>query len=200
MKELNIIQTRLVATKNATNDFGHYKYRSLESIMECLKPLLKETECTITFNDDLVCIEGRIFVKSTAILKNKEGETETSTSFAELDNHKGMSREQSTGSSSSYARKYAACSLLAIDDNQDVDSMDNRGEEKSSRLSVEDSIKILNNIAQKASNCPEYDSREVERWRWGKAKWLSEQNGFTGDLENWLRGDFKKRFQKSDAA
>lgn len=198
MKELNIIQTRLVATKNATNDFGHYKYRSLESIMECLKPLLKETECTITFNDDLVCIEGRIFVKSTAILKNKDGETETSTSFAELDNHKGMSREQSTGSSSSYARKYAACSLLAIDDNQDVDSMDNRGEEKPvekpSKLSVEECTTIVNNIAQKASNCGQYDTREVERWRYGKIKWLQENNGFTGDLEKWLREKFKEKF------
>ena len=198
MKELNIIQTRLVATKNATNDFGHYKYRSLESIMECLKPLLKETECTITFNDDLVCIEGRIFVKSTAILKNKDGETETSTSFAELDNHKGMSREQSTGSSSSYARKYAACSLLAIDDNQDVDSMDNRGEEKPverpSKLSVEECTTIVNNIAQKASNCGQYDTREVERWRYGKIKWLQENNGFTGDLEKWLREKFREKF------
>ena len=127
MKELIEIQTRLVAPKNQTNDFGHYKYRSLEGIMEAAKPLLKEYGCTITFTDSLVMLGDRIFCQSTATLKNTNGETEQSTSFAELDSHKGMSKEQSSGSSSSYARKYAICSLLAIDDNQDVDSMDNTG-------------------------------------------------------------------------
>ena len=130
MKELNQIQTRLVATKNQKNNFGNYNYRNLEGILESLKPLLSELECTITFSDELVLLGDRIFCKSTAVLKNKDGESETSTSFAELDNHKGMSKEQSSGSSSSYARKYAICSLLAIDDNQDPDSMDNRDDNK----------------------------------------------------------------------
>ena len=35
-------------------------------------------------------------------------------------------KEQGTGSASSYARKYAVCSLLAIDDNADPDMLDNR--------------------------------------------------------------------------
>lgn len=124
MKELNLIQTRLVAPKGNTNSFGGYKYRSLENIMEAVKPLLRETGCTITFTDDLVVLADRLFCKSTAILKNDKGEVETSTSFAEMDTHKGMSKEQSSGSSSSYARKYAVSSLLAIDDNQDPDSLE----------------------------------------------------------------------------
>lgn len=130
MKELVSIQTRLVAPKNQKNTFGNYNYRSLEGIMEALKPLLKELGCTITFNDELVMLGDRIFCKSTATLKNAQGETETSTSFAELDMHKGMSKEQSSGSSSSYARKYAVCSLLAIDDNADPDMLDNRDDEE----------------------------------------------------------------------
>lgn len=125
MKELLEIQNKLVAPKNQTNTFGNYNYRNLEGIMEAAKPLLKELNCTITFTDDLLMLGDRIFCKSVCILKNSEGETESSTSFAELDNHKGMSKEQSTGSASSYARKYAVCSLLAIDDNADPDMLDN---------------------------------------------------------------------------
>ena len=36
-----------------------------------------------------------------------------------------MSESQVTGTASSYARKYAICSLLAINEEQDPDSMDN---------------------------------------------------------------------------
>lgn len=128
MKELIEIQNRLVAPKNQKNTFGNYNYRNLEGIMEAVKPLLKMLNCTITFNDDLVMMGDRIFIKSTCTLKNSENEIESSVSFAELDNHKGMSKEQSTGSASSYARKYAVCSLLAIDDNADPDMLDNREE------------------------------------------------------------------------
>ena len=130
MKELNTIQTKLVAPKNNKNSFGGYNYRSLENILEAVKPLLRETGCTITFTDELVCLADRLFCKSTATLKNAAGEQEQSTSFAELDAHKGMSKEQSSGSSSSYARKYAVCSLLAIDDNADPDMLDNREPEQ----------------------------------------------------------------------
>lgn len=126
MKELKSIQQRLVAPKNQTNNFGNYNYRNLEGIMEAVKPLLQELDCTITFTDDLVMLGDRIFCKSICTLKNADNEFESSTSFAELDNHKGMSKEQSTGSASSYARKYAVCSLLAIDDNADPDMLDNR--------------------------------------------------------------------------
>ena len=128
MKELNEIQTNLVAPKGQTNSFGGYKYRNLEDILESAKPLLRSTGCTITFTDELVELANgtRIFCKSTATLTAPGGEQVSSTSFAELDAHKGMSKEQSSGSSSSYARKYALCSLLAIDDNRDPDNFDNR--------------------------------------------------------------------------
>jgi len=126
MNELNNIQVKLIAPKNQRNNFGGFKYRSLEDILEALKPLLKSEKCTITFTDDLIALGERIFIKSTATITNSKGEKESSTSFAELDNHKGMSKEQSSGSASSYARKYALCSLAAIDDNADPDSLENQ--------------------------------------------------------------------------
>ena len=129
MKELNIIQTKLNAPKGKKNDFGGFKYRSLEDICEALKPLLNETGCTLTFTDDLVLIGDRYYVKSTAVIKNGAGESEQAVAFArEQESKKGMDEAQVTGSASSYARKYAACSLLCIDDNNEPDMCDNREE------------------------------------------------------------------------
>ena len=47
MKELNLIQTTLVAKKTQWNDFGKYNYRNLEDITEALKPLLEKHSCTL---------------------------------------------------------------------------------------------------------------------------------------------------------
>lgn len=123
VKTLNEIQTRLVATKDKTNDFGKFKYRSAESILENIKPLLNG--CAVVLNDELVDIDGRAYIKATATLMNDEGETVSATAYAQQDVHKGMSAEQAMGTCSSYARKYALCGLFAIDDNKDVDSLDN---------------------------------------------------------------------------
>lgn len=129
MKELNIIQTKLNVPKGQTNSFGGYNYRSLENICEAVKPLLLSTGCTLTFSDDLVLIGNRYYIKSIATITNEKGETVSASAFArEQESKKGMDEAQVTGSASSYARKYAACSLLAIDDNKDPDMCDNRAE------------------------------------------------------------------------
>lgn len=125
MKELITIQSKLKAPKSQYNKFGGYKYRKAEDILEAVKPLLAEQGCTLVLTDDIVCIGNRIYVKSTATVKNAEGETEESTGFArEEETKKGMDGSQITGSSSSYARKYALNGLFAIDDNQDSDASD----------------------------------------------------------------------------
>ena len=74
MKELIDIQSRLRAAKSQRNDFGKYNYRSCEDILEAVKPLLKENDCTLVIWDDVVEVGGRIYVKAFAkirkILKN----------------------------------------------------------------------------------------------------------------------------------
>ena len=123
MKELQIIQTKLKAPKNQMNKFGGYKYRSCEDIVEAAKPLLAENECTLTVSDDIVMVGNRIYVKATATLTNSSGEKEQCSAFArEEDTKKGMDVAQVTGSTSSYARKYALNGLFCIDDTQDPDS------------------------------------------------------------------------------
>lgn len=126
MKELFEIQQRLVSNKANFNEFGKFNYRSLENILADVKPLLNELKCTITFTDDMVLIGERYYVKSTVTLENESGEKKDAVAFAREDaSRPGMSESQVTGTASSYARKYAICSLLAINEEQDPDSMNN---------------------------------------------------------------------------
>lgn len=125
-----IIQSKLNAPKNLFNKFGGYAYRSCEGILEALKPLLKNTGCTLTISDDIVEIGGRVYVEATATLKNAEGEAAYTTAFArEEETKKGMDAAQITGAASSYARKYALNGLFCIDDTKDPDSTNKHNKE-----------------------------------------------------------------------
>lgn len=138
MKELFELQQRLVATKTNWNEFSNFSYRSLEDILMKAKPLLNELRCVIKLTDEMVMLGERFYVKSTATLQNENGEKETAIGWArEPIEIKGMSAPQVTGTASSYARKYALASLLAIDDNKDIDSMDNRTNYKPSNTTNE---------------------------------------------------------------
>ena len=126
MKELNTIQNLLKAPKNQYNKFGNYKYRNCEDILEAVKPLLFSQSCTLTISDEIVMIGTRYYVRATATIKNANGETETTTAYAREDESKrGMDASQVTGSTSSYARKYALNGLFCIDDTKDSDSLNN---------------------------------------------------------------------------
>ena len=126
MKELIDIQSKLNAPKGQFNKFGNFHYRSCEDILSALKPLLKEQKCTLTLTDDIVMIGTRIYVKANAVLTNEKGETVSTAALArEEETKKGMDGSQITGSSSSYARKYALNGLFAIDDTKDADTRDN---------------------------------------------------------------------------
>jgi hypothetical protein len=137
-QKLNKIQTELKAPKGQFNQYGKYKYRNCEDILEALKPLLKETQTAIIINDDITFIEGRFYVAATAkLIDCEEGQNGTisNTAYArEEDSKKGMDGSQVTGASSSYARKYALNGLFAIDGTKDADSQDNREKESARRV------------------------------------------------------------------
>jgi hypothetical protein len=125
MKELISIQQKLKVGKSNYNNFGKYKYRSCEDILEAVKPILNENQCLLTMSDDIVGVGDRVYIKATATVTNSDGVTISNTALArEPQVQKGMSDSQITGSASSYARKYALCGLFAIDDNTDTDSQD----------------------------------------------------------------------------
>ncbi len=116
------IQHELKAPKDQHNGFGNYNYRSLENILESVKPLLAEAGLSIILSDDIAEVGGRVYVKATATISDGN-ESISNTAFAREDeSKKGMSEAQVTGACSSYARKYAVQGIFAIDDSKDPDT------------------------------------------------------------------------------
>lgn len=130
MKELIEIQSELKAPKNQRNTFGNYNYRSAEDILEAVKPLLKKHGCHLTISDEMIQLGDRYYVKATATLA-KDADSISTTAYArEEENKKGQDSSQITGSTSSYARKYALNGLFCIDDTKDADSTNTHGKEE----------------------------------------------------------------------
>ena len=116
------IQSKIHAPKDAYNQFGKYKYRKAEQIMEAAKPYLEEKQCQLVVSDEIVQVGNYIYLKATSTITNKKGDTESAVGWArEADSLSGMSPGQVTGATSSYARKYSLCGLFAIDDTKDLD-------------------------------------------------------------------------------
>lgn len=133
-EKLNAIQTSLKAPKTQNNEFGGYKYRSCEDILEAVKPLLASYKAVLLLSDELIQIGERYYIKAVATFADTESPeliTVTASAREEL-TRKGMDSSQITGATSSYARKYALSGLFAIDDTRDADTMDNRDNPKSS--------------------------------------------------------------------
>ena len=151
MKELLQIQSELKAPKGQFNDYGKYKYRSCEDILEAVKPILKKNNCTLLLTDSLVYVGERYYIKATATLVNAEGKSVSTEAYArEEETKKGMDASQITGASSSYARKYALNGLLCIDDNKDSDTT-NTGDNAPAapaKASKEDNAEVEKAIAE----------------------------------------------------
>lgn len=154
-EKLAIIQSDLKAPKGQFNNYGGYKYRSCEDILEAVKPLLKANNCLLTINDEIVTIGERYYIKATACLTSIDDSAEmiTNTAYArEEETKKGMDGSQITGTASSYARKYALNGLFLIDDTKDADTDEHakqtgqqaKEEKKASAKQVELVNKLVN--------------------------------------------------------
>jgi len=117
MKTLLKIQNELKVPKGNFNSFGKYKYRSAEDILEAVKPILKANDATVILSDEVVSVGAKVFLKATAFFY-ADKETFSVCGYAETSEHKGMSSEQTTGTASSYARKYALNGLFLIDETE----------------------------------------------------------------------------------
>ena len=124
IKKLMAIQSELKAPKGQYNDFGKYKYRSCEDILEAVKPLLAKHKCSLTLSDSIELIGERYYVKATATIYDVDSDKSFSvTAWArESEDKKGQDASQITGTASSYARKYALNGLFCIDDTKDADT------------------------------------------------------------------------------
>lgn len=150
-EKLMNIQNELKAPKSQYNEFGKYHYRSCEDILESLKPVLAKHQAAVTISDEIVLIGDRYYVKATAALIDVEkGDKVEVSAYAREDvQKKGMDVSQLTGSTSSYARKYALNGLFAIDDTKDSDATNKHGQEKkqNTQKQADESKKDINSLA-----------------------------------------------------
>ena len=123
MEKLTLIQNELKVPKGNTNNFGKYKYRSAEDILEAVKPILLKHEVTMFLTDNIIHVGDKNYLVASAMLIFGKGEQFEVNGYAEMSDHKGMSSEQATGTASSYARKCALNGLFLIDETEaDADS------------------------------------------------------------------------------
>lgn len=164
MEKLFKIQQTLKAPKDLYNKFGEYKYRSCEGILEALKPLLSETKTVLTITDDLVQLGERFYVKATATLYDSETGKEIHHCVAmarEAETKTKMDLAQITGSTSSYARKYALNGLFCIDDVKDPDATNKHGKDEE----IQD-----NELSLEKTVCPECNKPTTKQalQAWGR--------------------------------
>lgn len=153
--KLFTIQQQLIVPKNRSDNKARYKFRSLDDITEKLKPLLKETNTVLLFGDEIISKDGRFYVHSIAVLYDAESGEEIARAGAmarEPQTEPGKGESQITGSASSYARKYAACALFAID-NGEKDPDEGQGESVSRLFDMLFAAGVVPDTLEKAVRC-----------------------------------------------
>lgn len=130
-KKLSTIQEKLKVEKGKHNEFGGFDYRSCEDILQAVKPMLVEKGLTILLQDNIKQLGDRFYIEATATLTDGEDSISTIAYAREPEKPKAkMDESQTTGSTSSYARKYALGGLFALDDGNDSDKTNNGKDEK----------------------------------------------------------------------
>jgi len=128
MKKLIEIQKELKVPKNENNQFQHFKYRTIEDILETVKPFLGDAVLLIT--NEAKEIAGLPYIEAKATLKHDNEEV---CSIAQAGINlvkKGMDVPQQWGTATTYARKTALQGLFLLDNSaDDPDTKDNSKEE-----------------------------------------------------------------------
>lgn len=152
------LQVEVNLGKTVENSYASFYYRTKEQLNQLIKPIAIKHGITVYTTIDLVEIGGRVFVKATAIAEDIEDETKTkqSQSFAELQAKAGtkMSEPQLTGSSDSYAGKYALQNLFLVDDNKDPDEA---ADENTTKVKRED----VKRLEKTTPNLPAQELTEI---------------------------------------
>lgn len=152
------LQVEVNLGKTVENSYASFYYRTKEQLNQLIKPIAIKHGITVYTTIDLVEIGGRVFVKATAIAEDIEDETKRkqSQSFAELQAKAGtkMSEPQLTGSSDSYAGKYALQNLFLVDDNKDPDE---EADENTTKVKRED----VKRLEKTTPNLPAQELTEI---------------------------------------
>lgn len=122
IEKLLLVQKELKVPKSQFNKFGNYYYRSCEDIFEAAKPICSQNNLFLKIEDEIENIGNRYYVKAIATITDGMNSITTTAYAREEETKKGMDSSQITGSTSSYARKYALNGLFCLDDVKDSDS------------------------------------------------------------------------------
>jgi hypothetical protein len=164
MNDLSKIQSQVKAPKGQFNNFGKYKYRSCEDIVEAVKPVINSMGYYLTLSDTIECIGNRFYIKATATLSNGEKEFSATAYAREDESKKGMDGSQVTGAASSYARKYALNGLFAIDDTKDSDAT-NHGETNGANVSEIFAFSYTSSLQENLLQMLERSTFEDKAWK-----------------------------------
>lgn len=176
------VQATLNAPKGQFNSFGKYNYRSCEDIMGAVKPLLAEHGLVQFVSDEIVLIGDRYYVKATVTVTNGTDSHSVSALARESLTKKGMDDAQVTGSTSSYARKYALNGMYNIDDSKDADTNEFRQQathnaQNQVKTVVIDFDKILGEFTSKASGANEQSLKGAFGDAWKKLSQSKQHQG-----------------------
>lgn len=187
-EKLAAVQKVLKAPKNQYNSFGKYSYRSCEDILEAAKPLCIENGLILTISDDIVAVGERYYIKATAAVTDvQDGEkVECSGIAREAEERKGMDSSQVTGSTSSYARKYALNGLFSIDDTKDADATNDHGKGKAQAVAEKAQAAGIGEQVKEYKCCDcgkafqAFTDKNGKTWSAGQVYHMSESNNTDG--------------------
>lgn len=128
-EKLAAIRGEMQVPKTRKNTFGDFMYRNGEDIITALRPHLLKHRLTQKIDDDVVLIGDKYYIKAVVRVSDLDSdEYETTVGYArEPTNPKAkMDDSQTTGSTSSYARKFALNGMWQIEDVVDSDETNNK--------------------------------------------------------------------------
>ena len=194
--KLALVQNALKAPKNKRNTFSDFNYRSLEDICEAVKPLLIGNGLTMYIRDELIQVGERYYIKATATLAELESgeKIEVSAYAREAASKPKFDDSQLTGSTSSYARKYALNGLFLIDDTKDADTDEYQRQ-------AQDKPKNTQKAASKPKPAKTAEVPEQELPEIAAMKQAAKQFGIAqGDLQILIRCKYKVGVTEMTAA
>lgn len=118
------LQLKIKSNKSQFNSFGKYAFRSCEDIIAAFKECNSDNglSLSLVLSDKVVKIGDRYYVRAKASLSDGKEFVSNFAYAREEVEQKGMAVAQLSGSTSSYARKYALAGLLGLDDEKDDDT------------------------------------------------------------------------------
>lgn len=118
---LSELQKTLEVKKTRENKFAGFTYWNTDDILSAVKPLLEDGEF-VTFDVSAeILLEHVYFVATVHFHAGKEIISATAKVREPAVPKAKMDESQTSGSAMTYAKKYALCNLLAIDDGYDPD-------------------------------------------------------------------------------